>query len=81
MSTTKQLLIIALMIGIIFILSTLTYYIRNSHAMMLYEDQYMICNFEHECQIINIDDYINNDNATKLQYNFDNNLDTFNLVD
>ena len=45
----------------------------------IFEDQYLICDHSNVCQVINIDDYIDKDKADKLQHNFENNLDTFNL--
>jgi type III secretory pathway component EscR len=43
----------------------------------MYEDQIEVCNFEHVCQVINIDDYMNKASADKLQSNFDKDLDTY----
>ena len=40
-----------------------------------YEDQYMICNYNQTCQIVNIDDL----NINRLEYNFKHNLNTFDL--
>lgn len=47
-------------------------------AFGFYEDQMKICNFEHVCQIVNIDDYMTKQSSDKLQNNFNKELDTFN---
>ena len=47
----------------------------------IYEDQLTVCNFEDNCQVINIDDYMSKNKADKLNYNFNNNLDTFDQSD
>ncbi|HEX7179139.1 MAG TPA: hypothetical protein VF220_05390 [Nitrososphaeraceae archaeon] len=49
-------------------------------AFGMYEDQVEICNFENNCQIVNIDDYMNKHASDKLQNNFDNNLDTYSKI-
>ena len=51
------------------------YTIRHHKAYGFYEDQYLVCNFNHTCQITNIDDMKN----STLEYNFKHNLDTFDL--
>lgn len=43
----------------------------------MYEDQMKVCNFENECQIISVDDYMTRDKADKLYNNFNEDLDTF----
>jgi len=52
---------------------------RAQEQKSLYEDQFILCNFKNVCQLINIDDYINKQNSSKLWHNFNNDLDTFNL--
>lgn len=62
------------------ICAVLTFSTQSVNAQ-IFEDQLLVCDHTNECQIINIDNFINKDNATKLQYNFDHDLDTFSLRD
>lgn len=51
------------------------------NAFGIYEDQLTVCNFEDNCQVINIDDYMTKKQATKLWNNYNQELDTFDLSD
>lgn len=50
-------------------------------AYAMYEDQVMICNFEDNCQVVSIDDYMDKEQAATLWNNFNQELDTFDLKD
>jgi spermidine/putrescine-binding protein len=71
----KTLIILSSIIATILILSFL---VAVSYGQ-IFEDQYLLCNHENECTVINIDDYISRDKADKIQYNFEHDLDTFDL--
>jgi hypothetical protein len=45
------------------------------------EDQFIICNMWKVCQEIDSDDYMDSDALKQLWYNFDNDLDTFDIKD
>ena len=47
----------------------------------IFEDQFIVCNMWQVCQVIDIDDYMSRKASDKLWYNFDNNLDTFDVKD
>jgi hypothetical protein len=49
-------------------------------AYGMYEDQLEVCNFESVCQVVNIDDYMTKNASDKLQYNFNNDLDTYSKI-
>ena len=54
---------------------------QQNKVFGMYEDQIEVCNFEQVCQVVNIDDYMTKKASDKLQYNFDNDLDTYDRSD
>ena len=53
----------------------------TDHPTPIYEDQFIVCNMWEVCQVIDTDDFMSRHASEKLWYNFDNDLDTFNIKD
>lgn len=47
----------------------------------IHEDQFIVCNFEAKCVIINTDDYMTKQASNDLWISFNNDLDTFDMED
>jgi hypothetical protein len=60
---------------------SLDFYQESRQFHKVYEDQFIVCNFWNNCQIINADDFMSKKSIDKLWNNFDNNLDTFNMTE
>lgn len=71
--------LILISITSIIVLSGLIWHGAFGQSATLDEDQLMLCNFKDICQVVNIDDYMNKANSTKLWYNYNHDLDTFTL--
>jgi len=71
--------LIMISISAMILLSGLIMHGVFGQSATLDEDQLMLCNFKDICQVVNIDDYMNKANSTKLWYNFNHDLDTFSL--
>ena len=67
--------IVALGIGILF--SNLS----NNALAQIFEDQFIVCNFESICAVIDIDDYMNKEKSDHLWSQFNNDIDTFTMGD
>ena len=70
---------IMLMLIVLASLCLLLNFLKVSAQKQQFEDQFIICNYKNVCQLINSDNYINPNNLTKLWFNFNHDLDTFNL--
>jgi hypothetical protein len=53
----------------------------TSNPTMIQENKMIVCNMWKVCQEIDTDDYMDSDALKQLWYNFDNDLDTFNIKD
>lgn len=53
----------------------------TDHYTPIQEDQFIVCNMWQVCQEINADNYMSKKSLDKLWYNFDNDLDTFDIKD
>lgn len=60
---------------------SLDFYQESRQQNKIYEDQFLVCNFWNDCQVINADDFMSKKSIGKLWDNFDRSLDTFNLTD
>jgi hypothetical protein len=47
----------------------------------IYEDQYILCNFEEECFTFNQDDYLSRAQTEEFQLFFNNDMDTYSISD
>jgi hypothetical protein len=45
----------------------------------IYEDQFIVCNFEAKCTIINTDEYLSERASDDLWIAFNNDMDTFDM--
>jgi hypothetical protein len=53
----------------------------NAQQNNIYEDQYVLCNFEGKCFTFNQDDYLGKAQIEEFQIFFDNNMDTYSMED
>jgi hypothetical protein len=77
MNTIIKLLIIAFFVAAIGLLM----HKANAQQKSIYEDQYILCNFEGKCFTFNQDDYLSKPQIEEFQIFFDNNMDTYSIED
>jgi hypothetical protein len=53
----------------------------NAQQNNIFEDQYVLCNFEGKCFTFNQDDYLHKSQIEEFQLFFNNNMDTYSIED
>jgi hypothetical protein len=53
----------------------------NAQQNNIFEDQYVLCNFEGECFTFNQDDYLKKSQIEEFQLFFNNDIDTYTIED
>lgn len=74
-------MIMAIVMAIIGFSAFITLVYGQSEPLTIYEDQFIVCTFEHECTVINTDDYMTHKKSNDLWISFNNDLDTFSIED
>lgn len=77
MNTIIKLFIIAFFVAAI---GLLMHKVKAQEAT-IFEDQYVLCNFEGKCFTFNQDDYLSKPQIEEFQIFFDNNMDTYSMED